>query len=127
MANKFITIVLGNLNKTEQDIQKEKVEIFVEDSIIECQQQIATLETSEIPHLKLKLQREEKNLEKAKKNYDNARFSIASNFDNYVINRNKAQIAIEEAESVLDAIKSNIHDREQELEGYKEILKDLTE
>ena len=61
---KFVTTVLKSMNKTEKDVQTEKVTAFVEDSTIECQQQISTLETSVLPGLRLKLKREQNNLDK---------------------------------------------------------------
>ena len=126
MGNKFVTTVLADLNKTEQDKQKEAVETFVEDSVISANQQIATLETSTIPGLKLKLQRSQKSLEKAQKGYEKARFSISYSFESYVQGRENAKDNIEIAEVTLKNIQSEISDAETQLAGFKEILADLT-
>jgi ERCC4-related helicase len=126
MGNKFVTTVLADLNKTEQDKQKETVETFVEDATISCQQQIATLETSTIPGLKLKLQRSQKSLEKAQKGYEKARFSTSYSFEDYVRNRETAKDAIEYAQDNLNSIEAEIKSAETQLAGFKEILADLT-
>ena len=126
MGNKFVTTVLADLNKTEQDKQKEAVETFVEDATISANQQIATLETSTIPGLKLKLQRSQKSLEKAQKGYEKARFSTSHSFEGYVQARENAKDDIESAQENLNYIQTEITNAETQLAGFKEILADLT-
>ena len=124
--SKFVETVLKSLNKTEKESQLENITEFLENSQIECKQQIATLETSTIPSLNLKLQREQRNLEKAEKEYETARFSMASNFNSYVTNRELALDRIDTAKKVLASIQQELDAETKQLEGFKAILADLT-
>jgi CRISPR/Cas system CSM-associated protein Csm4 (group 5 of RAMP superfamily) len=123
---KFVTTVLAQLNKSEDVKQQELVEQFVEDSTIEVNQQIATLETSVIPGLKLKLQRAEKALQKKEKALETARFSTASNFEAYLQNREDAKDNVTYAEETVAEIKSEIKTNEEKLQEFKSILEDFT-
>ena len=122
----FVEKTLKSLNKTEQELQKESVEQFAEDSTIECQQQISTLEVSVIPSLKAQLKREEKKLERANKAVEAARFSTASSFDQYVANKEAALEVVDDVKSQMASIEQEISDNEAKLESFKEILADLT-
>lgn len=125
-GNKFVTTVLANLNKSEQQVQKEGVETFVEDATIECKTQIATLETSVLPKAKLDLQRAENSLDKAKKSFETVRFSTATNFEKYVQNRENAEDKIDAAQSVVNSVKEEITEAERQLAKYQDVLADLT-
>ena len=123
---KFVTENLKNLNKTEKELQTEKITAFVEDATIDCSQQISTLETSTIPSLKLKLQREQNALKKAEKAYEVARFAIADDFDCYVSKRELALDNVDAAKKVLASIQQSLDEEIKQLEGFKNILADLT-
>lgn len=125
-TSKFVQTVLKSLNKTEKELQQEKVTTFVEDSVIDCRQQISTLETSVIPSLKLKLERQQTSLEKAKKNYENVRFSIANTFQDYVANRENALDRIDFEQEAIRKIEQELAQEEKQLKGFKDILADLT-
>jgi hypothetical protein len=125
-GTKFVTTVLANLNKTEKELQKESVESFVEDATIECNTQISHLETAVLPKAKLDLTRAENKLTKAKKAYDVVRFSTATNFEQYVQNREKAEDEIESAQNSVNSVKEEITEAERQLAKYQEVLADLT-
>ncbi len=125
-GSKFVTTVLANLNKSEQQVQKESVETFVEDATIECKTQIATLETFVLPKAKLDLQRAENSLDKAKKAFEVVRFSTATDFEKYVENREKAEDKIDAAQSVVNSVKEEIAEAERQLVKYQDVLADLT-
>ena len=55
--SKFVAENLKKFNKTEAEQQQEKIERFIEDSIIEAETQIAIVRTSQIPHLQNELKR----------------------------------------------------------------------
>jgi hypothetical protein len=121
----FIQKVLTGLNKTEAQKQEDTVKAFVEDSIIDCQSQIAHLKTSLIPSKELEIVRLKNDLAKAEKNYETARFSIASNFNNYIEKRNYANNAISEVESRIASKQSQLAQLNAELVAFEEVLTDL--
>ena len=123
---KFVTTVLKSMNKTEKDVQTEKVTAFVEDSTIECQQQISTLETSVLPGLRLKLKREQNNLDKANKNYETVKYSVAHSFSAYVSNREDALDRIDSVKNTIKQIETEIANEEAQLAMFSTILADLT-
>lgn len=121
----FVKKVLAGLNKTEAQKQEEAVVAFVEDAIIDCQTQIAHLTTSLIPTKELEIVRLKKDLEKAEKNFEIARFSIASSFNGYITNRNDAQYIISEVKSRIASKESQLNQLNSELKAFEEVLADL--
>lgn len=123
--SKFVAENLKKFNKTEAEQQQEKIERFVEDSIIEAETQIAIVKTSRIPHLQNELKRLEINLKRAHQNYEESRFATASSFSSYVEKRENALDLIESAESTIQVKKQQIQEAENELRSLESILGDL--
>lgn len=124
--SKFVTTVLANLNKSEDVKQQEFVQSFVDDAVIEVNTQIAQLSTSTLPSLKLKLTREQKSLEKAQKAFEVAKYSTASNFEQYLQNRSYAKNNVADVKDNIADIQAEITQTEAQLTEFQEILKDLT-
>ncbi len=121
----FKETVLKGLNKSEKELQEEQVDIFIEDSTIECEMQIALYKTSLIPTKEIELKREKAKLAKVKKELVNARFSVAYNFKDYVggINSKKETILVHEIRVATDT--ASIKQLKAEMKEYENILKDL--
>lgn len=123
--SKFVAENLKKFNKTEAEQQQEKIERFIEDSIIEAETQIAIVRTSQIPHLQNELKRLEVNLKRAQQKYEESRFALASSFSTYVEKRENALDLIEEAESAIQSKKHEIQTAENTLKSLESILGDL--
>lgn len=121
----FVGKVLAGLNKTEAQLQEEKVVAFVEDSIIECNAQIAYYKTSLIPSKELEIQRTKQNLVKAEKAYEEAKFSISNDFNNYIEKRNYAKRVIDESKSRVSTKEAELSRLQAELKAFEEVLADL--
>lgn len=124
--SKFVTTVLANLNKSEDVKQQEAVQAFVDDAVIEVNTQIAQLETSTLPSLKLKLTREQKSLEKAQKAFETAKFSTSYSFESYLQNRSYAKNEVENVQDNISDIEAEVKNTESQIAEFKEILTDLT-
>lgn len=128
MATKKLTFVdraMQDLNKSEKDLQKEKVEDFVAQAQIDAETQIGLLKTSELPGLQLKLKKANNSLDKAQKEYEKARFSLATDFKRYVENRQRAKDNVEEATEYVSTIEAEIKAKQYQLASFEEILVDL--
>jgi hypothetical protein len=123
--NKFVTKVLANLNKTEKELQKENIERFVEDSIVEAETAIAMVKTSKIPGYQNELKRLEVQLQRAKDNFEIVRFSTNTSFASYVAQRESALDNIEEVENKIQSKLNDINDAEAELKTLESILADF--
>ena len=121
----FVKRNLEQLNKTEKDIQREQVIIFVEDAVIECNTAIGLFKTRDIPTLKTELERAEVKLDRANKTYEESRFKVSTSFEAYMSTRNKALMDVDMIESEIDVIKSKINTAEAKLKAYEEVLADL--
>lgn len=121
----FVAKVLASLNKTDAEKQQESVTEFMEDSIIDLNAQISNITTSDIPKLQSQLNRAQNNLAKAKKNFDAVRFSIATNLEVYIANREHALDQIDSANNVIANINEQIADKNAELESFQSILADF--
>lgn len=117
--------VLAGLNKSEAQVQEEKVVAFIEDAQIECNAQIAYLKTSSIPSKELEITRLKNELSKAEKAFESARFSISSTFASYVTKRNEAQQAISNAANKIVGREIELARLQAELVAFEEVLKDL--
>ncbi len=124
--NKFVTAVLAELNKTEDVKQRESVEDFVETALIECNGQIAQLETVEIPSAERAVVKAETKVKKAEKNLTKVRFSLAHDFTNYVQNRENALDSLEYAQQELQEAKEVVVSKQKQLASFKDILADLS-
>jgi len=118
--------VLKGLNKTEKERQEEAVQTFIDDSIIECETQIALLETSSLPKAQNELKRANNSLEKAKKLYEEQKFSTASNFEEYVEAREIAEDHLSYCEDNVKKAENDIQNINKQIAKFKEILSDLS-
>lgn len=121
----FIEKALADLNKSDADLQREKLEMFVENSVIECETQIGLIKTSKIPTLQVELKRAENELKQANAAYDKVKYTMTSSFESYVSARNEATKKINKAEDKVASIKTDIQAAETLLESFVEILSDL--
>ena len=123
--SKFVSENLKKLNKSEKEVQEESIVRFVEDAIIEGETQISYIRTNRIPTLQHEVKRIEVSLERANKDYEEARFSTASNFTEYVSKREEALDRIDEIKHQLSSKKAEIAQAEAELSTLEAILEDL--
>ena len=123
--SKFVAAVVKGLEKTEKDVAIEKAERFVEDATIDCETEISIIKTSKLPKLEGELKRAKINLQRAEDTFETVRFSIASNLESYVMNREHALDKIDEAKEVIKNIESQLADENAQLIVYTEILADL--
>jgi len=121
----FVNRILSLLNKSEDQIQKEAVETFVADSIIECKAQIAFLQTSERPKKELEHKRETVKLQKLEKEFEETRYSIAPSFKLYIENRNVAKRAVSDQKAYIARIENDINNIIVQISEFKAVLEDL--
>lgn len=121
----FVAKVLANLNKSEAELQEEKVIAFVEDATIECEAQIANYKTSLIPGKQLEIKRLEKEVEKSEKNYEEVKFKLYGSFSSYIDSRNVAEQAIYSAKMRLSGRVAELEMLNEELSKFEAVLADL--
>jgi hypothetical protein len=124
-TSRFITAIIEDCNKSEQDVLIEEATIFIEDSIVECETQISLIQTSLLPSLNNKLMRANSALGKAQIAFEKSRYKTSSSFASYVDNRSTAEHSVDIAEQNIAVINCEIDDANEQLEKYEEILKDL--
>lgn len=124
-TSRFITAIIEDCNKSEQDVLIEEATIFIEDSIVECETQISLIQTSLLPSLNNKLMRANGAFAKAQLAFEKSRYKTSSSFASYVANRSTAEHAVDIAEEDIAIINCEIDDANEQLEKYEEILKDL--
>jgi chromosome segregation ATPase len=124
-VSKFVATGLKEANKSEADKLQEKITVFVEDSIIECESTIAQLNTSHIPSKKLEIRRAENDLKKAKAAYTKSKFTFASSFTQYLNERLYAQEQVDAFTSKLNELKAELDELNAQLKKYEEVLADL--
>ena len=124
-VSKFVAANLKKLNKTEKEVQQEKIERFVEDAIIEAETQIAIIKTSTLPRLENELKRLEINLKREKDNFEDVRFSVANSFAEYVSKRERVLDEIDGINASIFYKKAGIGDARAELATLELILEDL--
>lgn len=122
----FTRRALQDLNKTEKQLQEEKVENFRLDALIDTKMCISTLETASIPRLNNDLVKAQRTLEVAEADYEKARFSTAHNYNAYLANRNSALDNIRYAKKSISEVESQIRAEETQLAIYKQVLTDLS-
>lgn len=125
-TTKFADLVLGQLNKDEETVQKESVLDTIEDYKIQCQTQIGFLETGEIPKLKLQLSQEQRALKNAQKEVEASYLNLGKNFNTYIKNITKAEDALVDIEENVALIESDIEDKQAQIEKYKDLLNKLS-
>lgn len=116
--------VLANLNKSEKDLQKEKVAEFKQDAIIETETQISTLKVSELAKANLELDRAKNALEKAKANQEKVKYAIPSSgsFSDYFNTQEEAREQVFKAELLVDSKVTNISIIEEKIKVFENIL-----
>lgn len=124
-VSKFVAANLKKLNKTEKEVQQEKIERFVEDAIIEAETQIAIIKTSTLPRLENELKRLEINWKREKDNFEEARFSVANSFAEYVSKRERVLDEIDAVNTLISYKKEDIENAKAELATLESILEDL--
>ena len=124
-VSKFVAANLKKLNKTEKEVQQEKIERFVEDAIIEAETQIAIIKTSTLPILENELKRLEINLKREKDNFEEARFSVANSFTEYVSKRERVLDEIDGINALISHKKEDSENAKAELATLESILEDL--
>jgi hypothetical protein len=125
-TNKFVTAVLAELNKSEQDKQLEKVQEFVETSKIDCEVQLGLLKTGELPKAQQQLKKAKNALTQAEKTYEKVRFSLAHSFEQYVQNRENALDNVDYAKQGVANAEQSIKELEFQVATYEAILEDLS-
>jgi hypothetical protein len=123
-TSKFVANHLAKCNKTEVQVQEEKAVMFIEDSLIECEAALDSL-SNEVKTAELKLKRDTQALAKAKKTHEEVRFQLASNFNNYVDNRNQSEKAITIANNQVAYSKGIVDSLKVQIEKYNVIYEDL--
>lgn len=118
--------VKAELNKTEQEKQSEAIKEFVENSQIDCETQLALLKTSELPKAEQQLKKAELELQKAKKAFEKSRFTMTSDFESYVKQREEALDNVEYYESLVNDAKNAISNVSDRIATFEEILADLS-
>lgn len=124
-TSRFITAIIEDCNKSEQDLLIEEATIFIEDSIVECETQISLIQTSLLPNLMNKRTRANNELAKAQIAFGKSRFKTANTFTEYVMYRTRLEQNVDNAMNTVNDIETEIEEANQQLEKYEEILKDL--
>lgn len=124
-VSKFVAANLKKLNKTEKEVQQEKIERFVEDATIEAETQIAIIKTSTLPRLENELKRLEINWKREKDNFEDVRFSVANSFAEYVSKRERVLDEIDGINALISHKKEDIENAKAELATLELILEDL--
>jgi hypothetical protein len=121
--NNFVNRVLSSLNKTDAQKQQESVERFLENAVIDCQEQIS-LREADIQRKEVSIRRAQQNLANAEKDLENARFSIPAdgNFSSYVDGINKAKEVLERCSGACLNVEFEKELLEEEITSLKEIL-----
>lgn len=124
--SKFVTAVLKTLNKDEKTVQKEKVEQFVQDAKIEAEIQLAQYQTGDLQKAKLQLTRDQNNLVKAQKSFEESRFRMDINFEAYLAVREKAREEVHEAEQQISKTENEISKLEVTIQELESIIADFS-
>ena len=119
--NKYLESLLKGLNKTEAEVQREKLTVYIEDSIVECEEQIGLLE-SDIKRASNSLNRAEKDVVKAVKEIAVAENTVARNFKEFVDHLTYVEIKLVSAKDVVAASQKQLNYLNTELTKYNRIL-----
>lgn len=116
----FTQKVIEKLKKTNQEILEETVQHFAENAAIEIEVQIANV-NGELSKRKVALKKAEKQAETAKEQFENAKYSIASNFETYINSLNVVKDNIEIANEKVALINADILFLEKELAAWNDL------
>jgi chromosome segregation ATPase len=116
--NAYVNEVLKGLNKTEAQKQFDQIEKFQSYAIIDCERQISIIE-SEIKEKNTDLSLYKKGLVLAEKEVKAAIYGIATNYEEWVSNINKAEKEVNSHKKNIDYIEDNIKVLEAELAKHK--------
>jgi len=122
----FAERVLANVNKDEATQKKELVTEKVTDFIIECNTQIAFIETGSIPKAQAKLAKAKNELKKAKAKLTSTSLEILDyDFDGLINTINERKEKVNVAESAISEIEAEIENEKEILAGFKTLLAEL--
>ena len=124
VTNPFMAAALAEVEKTEKDVVREKVTNFLETATIECEMQIASRSTGEIPTKELQLRTANVNLAKAKKTLVTVSAQIPTDgkLETYLKALYSAENAVKVAETVVDSIHEEIKVLNKEVVKFEEVL-----
>jgi hypothetical protein len=117
----FVTKVLASFNKTEAQKQQESVERFLENSVIDCQEQISTRD-ADIKRADVAITRANTELSRAEANLETSKFSVASNFEEYIKILNVARQKVSQAKFEVSVAEKNKAVLEAERATLVEVL-----
>lgn len=120
----FVSKVLAGLNKTEAQVAQEKAERFVEDTIIDLDQQISN-RRFDIGRQESNLKTAEKDLNRAKEAVETAIYSVENSTERYLDKYNTAKRGVKSAEHLIASIKNNIAVIEAEIAELNILLERL--
>lgn len=121
----FETKCLAKLNRTEKEIQQDKVRTFIKRSQIDVQQQIG-IRKNKLANLELDLELGINELEQAKEQFETARFTLANDFSEYISKRNTADQKVDEKKQNVVCIGGKIEQVKEEIEKLNEVLSDFS-
>jgi len=124
VAQTFLSKVLSNINKSDDQIQQEVITDRIEDFKVDCKSQIALIETSTIPGLTNDLTRATRNLKKEKADLESTKLDVVNNksFEQYVLALYNADMSVDNAASTVSSIKEAIANANAQCVKFKEIL-----
>jgi hypothetical protein len=117
----FIAKVIAGLNKTEAQKQVELTEKFQAYGIIDCERQISILE-SEIKERNTDVSLEKKQLVLAEKEVNSATYSIADNYEAWVIKQNRAEMQVQAHKNSITSLESKVLKLQAELAKHQKNL-----
>ena len=122
-TNKFADEILADLNKDENQVQKESILDILTDYEIQCNTQIGFLKTGSIPQLNLKLEQLKRELAIAKKGLTNSYKDLKDgDFAAYIKNITKAEDAVAKVESQISETESEVTQKEAQIEKFQKLL-----
>jgi len=116
--------VLAGLNKSDAEKAAERVNVLVENYIIETEMQISTLKTGKLPHLNNEIRRAKESIKNAKKAEEKAMLDIlgSSSYEDFIGRVNEKSLAIDEAKERIEALEAKKVTHEAEIAKYESIL-----
>ena len=107
----------SELNKTGEQVLKEKVLNFLKTSIIECKSQISTRNVLEIPKKKLDLENAQLELERANEEVEKLKVKVPTDgkFNTYLSNLYAEEVKSDKALEKVEKLKSEISTFEKEV------------
>ena len=124
-TSSFVDKVLQLSNKSQEQKEREAVEKFVKDSIIDCKTQITLIEISELPKLQLKKEQFQRTLGELTEEFEKSKFTIKPDFTQYVHARDEFRRKISTKQNEIARLDEEIRQENERLKQFNEILADL--